>query len=185
VVSYVRSAKGTVCKLRVVFVEAFGSPLTDTPSLVQRLSIGARLAIRTRLEIIDPFIGRVSLIQKEKLRSRRAEDKIGRKFRVGGRLVEALNTIVREAVSHGVRLGENPPVLFEGSAQHQYEELRERGERDWNSLEEAAKQGDRTGDYSETERLLGELKQTNEDYLALVLPRIEQLMVPSGKRQAR
>jgi len=185
VVSYDRSAKGTVCKLRVVFVEAFGSPLTDTPSLVQRLSIGARLAIRTRLEIIDPFIGRVSLFQQQKLRSRRAEDKIGRKFRVGGRLVEALNTIVREAVSHGVRLGEDPPILFEGAAQHQYEELRERGERDWNSLEDAAKQGDRTGDYSETERLLGELKQTNEDYLALVLPRIEQLMVPAAKRQAR
>lgn len=185
VVSYARSAKGTVCKLRVVFVEAFGSPLTDAPNLVQRLSIGARLAIRTRLEIIDPFIGRVSLIQKEKLRSRRAEDKIGRKFRIGGRLVEALNTIVREAVSHGVRLGENPPVLFEGSAQHQYEDLRERGERVWNSLEEAAKLGDRTGDYSETERLLEELMQTNEDYLALVLPRIEQLMVPPGKRQPR
>jgi hypothetical protein len=126
VVSHVRSAKGRVCKLRVVFVEAFGSPLTDAPGLVQRLSIGARLAIRTRLEIIDPFIGRVSLIQQRRLQSTRAEDKIGRKLPIGGRLVEALNTIVREAVSHGVRLGEYTPILFEGSAQHQYEELRER-----------------------------------------------------------
>jgi TIR domain len=185
VVSYVKNANSTVCRLRIVFVEAFGSPLTDSPGLAQRLSIGARLAIRTRLEIIDPFIGRVSQTQKDKLNSTRDEDKIGRKFGIGGRLVEALDTIVREASSHGVRINDDPPILFDGSAQHQYEEIRHRGEQSWSGLEEAARQGDLTGDYSETERLLGELKQINEDYLALVLPRIEELLVPAKKRHAR
>jgi hypothetical protein len=185
VVSRAKSASDTVCRLRVIFAEAFGSPLTDSPGLVQRLSIGARLAVRTRLEILDPFIGRVSQTQREKLQSTRDEDEIGRKFRVGGRLVEALNTIVREAASHGLRAGEHPPILFDGSAQHRYEEIRDRGGRAWNRLEAAAKEGDRTGDYSETERLLVELMQINEDYLALVLPRIEELLVPAGKRRVR
>jgi len=185
VVSYVKCASGTVCRLRVIFAEAFGSPLTDSPGLVQRLSIGARLAIRTRLEVLDPFIGRVSLTQQEKLQSTRDEDEIGRKFRIGGRLVEALNTILREAASHGVRAGDDPPILFDGNAQHRYEEIRYRGEQAWNKLEEVAAQGDRAGDYSETERLLVELKEINEDYLALVLPRIEELVVPIAKRRVR
>jgi hypothetical protein len=185
VVSNARCASGTVCKLRVIFAEAFGSPLTDSPGLLQRLSIGARLAIRTRLEILDPFIGRVSQVQKEKLESERDEDEIGRRFHIGGRLVEALDTIIREAATHGLRPDAPPPVLFDGSAQHRYEEIRDRGMHTWNRLEEAAKQGDQTGDYSETERLLLELKRSNEDYLALVLPRIEELVVPAGKRRAR
>jgi hypothetical protein len=52
----------------------------------------------------------------------------------------------------------------------------------WNRLEDVGKEGDRTGDYTETERLLVELKEVNEDYLALALPRIEELLVPAEKR---
>jgi hypothetical protein len=185
VVSYAKCASGAVCRLRVIFVEAFGSPLTDSPGLVQRLSIGARLAVRTRLEIIDPFIGRLSKAQQDKLQSTRDEDEIGRHFGIGGRLVEALNTIVREAASHGLRVGDHPPILFDGSVQQLYEEIRDRGMRNWSLLEEAAKQGDRTGDYSEAEKLLAKLQEVNEDYLALVLPRIEELLVPAKKRRAR
>jgi hypothetical protein len=183
VVSSARCANGTVCRLRIIFAEAFGSPLTDSPGTVQRLSIGARLAIRTRLEILDPFMGRVSQTQQEKIRSIREEYQIGRNFRIGGRLVEALNTIIREAASHGLRPDEPAPILFDGSAQQRYEEIRDRGMNAWTRLEEAGKEGDRTGDYSETERLLAELKQINEDYLALVLPRIEDLLVPAEKRR--
>ncbi len=183
VVSFTRCAGGPVCRLRVIFAEAFGSPLTDAPGPTQRLSIGARLAIRTRLEIVDPFIGRVSQIQLEKSRSRRAEDEIGRKIGIGSRLVEALDTIVREAASHGMRLGEDPPKLFEGAAQHEYEAIRDRGQEVWTQLNEAAPIGDQTGDYSKTETMLGELKRINEDYLALALPRLEELLVPATKRR--
>ncbi len=185
VTSYVKCANGTVCSLRVVFAEAFGSPLTDSPGLVQRLSIGARLAVRTRLEVIDPFIGRLSQIQQEKSQSTRDEDEIGRKFAVGGRLLEALDTIFREAASHGLRLGEDPPHLFDGVDQQHYESLRDRAEQVWSRLGDAAKQDDVTGDYSETERLLVTLKEANEEYLELVLPRIEQLLVPEKKRRVR
>jgi hypothetical protein len=185
VVNYTRCASDTVCRLRIIFAEAFGSPLIDSPGRVQRLSIGARLAVRTRLEILDQFMGRVSQIQQEKLRSTREEDEIGRSFSIGGRLVEALNTIVREATSHGLRPDDPAPVLFEGSAQQRYEEIRDCGNQVWTRLEEAAKEGDHTGDYSETEKLLAELKQNNEDYLALVLPRIEDLLVPAEKRRAQ
>jgi len=184
VVSYARCANGTVCRLRVIFAEALGTPLTNSPGLVQRLSIGARLAVRTRLEIIDPFLGRVSQTQQDKLRSTREEDAIGRRFAIGGRLVEALHTILREALSHGLRPDEPAPILFDGHAQQRYEDIRDRGEQAWSKLEEAANQDDRTGDYAETERVLANLKQLNEDYLALVLPRIEELLVPKEKRCA-
>jgi TIR domain len=185
VVSYARCASGTVCKLRVIFAEAFGSPLTDSPGLAQRLSIGARLAIRTRLEILDPFVGRVSQMQQEKSRSTRDEDEVGRTFKIGTRLVEVLGTIIREADSHGVRSGDPAPILFAGADQLHYEEIRHRTTQGWSKLQEEAKEDDRRDDYTETERLLNELKQTNEDYLALVLPRIEELLVPAEKRRPR
>ena len=181
VVSFTRCATGSVCRLRVVFAQAFGTPLTDSPGLLQRLSIGARLAIRTRLEIVDAFSGRLSQIQKQKLQSRRDEDEIGRKIGIGSRLVEALNTIVQEAVSHGVRPEDDPPILFDAPVQDRFLEIRQRGVQTWNELERAAIRDDGTGDYAETERLLIELKKNNEGYLALVLPRIEELVVPAGK----
>ena len=174
VVGYDRSASDLVCKLRVIFADAFGTPLTDSPGLLQRLSIGARLAVRTRLEILDPFIG--SLSQPELS----ARDRDGRDL--GARLVETLNAIVREAAAHGVRPDVQAPTLFDGSAQNRYEEIRDRGVDIWNKLEEAAKQGDRTGNYADTKGLLKGLTQINEDYLALVLPRLEELLVPAEKR---
>jgi hypothetical protein len=164
--------------LRVIFADAFGTPLTDSPGLLQRLSIGARLAVRTRLEILEPFVDR--LPQQNQLQSAGDED-----HRVGGRLVETLKSIVREAVAHGVRPGDHLPKLFDGPAQDRYVDIRHHGEDIWNRLEDAARQGDRTGDYSETKRLLVELQDINEDYLALALPRLEELLVPARKRDTR
>jgi hypothetical protein len=185
VVSFTRCASDTVCRLHIIFAEAFGSPLIDSPGTLQRLSVGARLAVRTRLEILDQFMGRVSQIQQQKLRSTREEDEIGKKVGIGSCLVEALNAIVREAASHGLRPDDPAPVLFEGSDQQRYEEIRDSGIQVWTRLEEAAQKGDRTGDYSETEELLAELKEINENYLALALPRIEYFLVPAEKRRAQ
>ena len=186
VVSYAKNASGTKCKLRVIFALAFGSPLTNSPGLVQRLSISARLAVRTRLEILDPFLGRTSQVYRDKVLSTRPEDEVSRNNPVGSRIVEALDAIWQEALSHGMRPDEPAPILFEGFAQRSYEDLRHRGLDAWNQLKQAAPQEDQvgTGNYPETERLLGELKQINEDFLALVLPRIEELLVPAGKRGA-
>ena len=187
VVSYAKNASGTKCRLRVVFATAFGTPLTDSPGLTQRLSIGARLAVRTRLEVLDPFLGHTSQIYRDKVLNRRPENEVSRKNPVGGRLVEALDAIWQEALSHSMRPGEPSPKLFEGPAQQIYEDLRNRGVRIWDQIKQAAPREDRkaTGNYPETERLLAELNQINEDYLALVLPRIEELLVPVEKRSVK
>jgi hypothetical protein len=101
--------------------------------------------------------------------------------------VEALDAIWQEALSHGIRPGEPAPKLFEGQAQQIYEDLRNRGVRLCDLIKQVAPSEDRkvTGKYPETGRLLAELNQINEDYLALVLPRIEELLVPAEKRRAK
>jgi TIR domain len=187
VVSYSKNAGGTRCRLRVIFATAFGTPLTDSPGLTQRLSIGARLAVRTRLEVLDPFLGHTSQVHRDKVLSTRPENEVSRKNPVGGRLVEALDAIWQEALSHGMRPDEPAPKLFEGPAQQVYEDLRNRGVWVWDQIKLVAPREDRkaNGNYPETERLLAELDQINEDYLALVLPRIEELLVPAEKRHVK
>ena len=186
VVSYAKNESGTTCKLRVIFAEAFGSPLTDSPGLAQRLSIGARLAVRTQLEVVDPFLGRTSQIYREKVQSARPEDEVSRNNPVGGRIVEALDAIVREALSHG--MGEPSPMLFEEkTAQVSFEEIGKQGAQAWDELKHFAALEDQNGkgEYPETERLLADLKKVNADYLALVLPRIEEVLVPPEKRRIK
>jgi hypothetical protein len=180
VVSYAKDASGTKCRLRVIFASAFESPLSDSPGLVKRLSAGARLAVRTRLEVLDPFLGQTSQVYQEKVRSTHPEDDVFRMDPVGRRVVETLNAIWQEAMAHGVRPDEPAPALFEGAAQQSYEDLRTRGLQIWDQIKRVAPLEDQkgTGDYSGTEQLLAELKELNEAYLALVLPRIEELLVP-------
>ena len=86
-----------------------------------------------------------------------------------------------------MRPGEPAPKLFEGQAQQVYEDLRNRGVRIWDQIKRVAPREDRkaTGSYPETEQLLAELSQINEHYLALVLPRIEELLVPVKKRRVK
>ena len=186
VVSYAKNASGTKCKLRVIFALAFGSPLTDSPGLVQRLSISARLAVRTRLEILDPFLGRTSQVYRDKVLSTRPEDEVSRNNPVGSRIVEALDAIWQEALSHGMSQMSLLPYCSKASPSVRMRISDTADLMPGTSLSKAAPQEDQvgTGNYPETERLLGELKQINEDFLALVLPRIEELLVPAGKRGA-
>jgi TIR domain len=186
VVSYAKDASGNKCRLRVIFASAFGSPLTDSPGLLQRLSISARLAVRTRLEILDPFLGRTSQVYRDKVLNARPENEISRNNPVGSRIVEALDAIWQEAFSHGFRPDEPAPVLFEGSAQRSYEDLRSRGRAVWDQLKRVALQEDQTGTglYPGTEQLLADLKKINEQFLALVLPRLEELLAPARKESA-
>jgi hypothetical protein len=180
VVSYAKDASGTKYKLRVVFASAFGSPLTNSPGLEQRLSIGARLAVRTRLEVLDVFLGQMSRIHQDSVLSTRPEDEIARNCPVGGRVVEALDNIWQEALSHGLRPGGPAPRLFDdASTQRSYEDLRNRGIRAWNQLKKIAPAEDasRTGEYPKTEQLLAQLNEFNVAYLAVVLPRLQQLLL--------
>jgi TIR domain len=183
--SYAKDASGTKYRLRVIFAEAFVSPLTDSPGLVQLLSNGARLAVRTQLEVLDRYLGHTSEIYREKVTSTRPEDEVARNNPVGRRVVETLDAILREAISHGTSPSEDAPLLFEGEAQSTYENIRTREIQVLNELKRVAEQEDESGkgEYPETERLLANLKTVNEDYLAIVLPRIEELLVPEDKRR--
>jgi hypothetical protein len=178
VVSYAKNSSGTKCKLRVIFASAFGSPLTDNPSQVQRLSDGIRLAVRTRLEVLDPFLGRMSQVHDEKVLSKEPRDEIARSIPVGARVTEALDTILQEALAHGVRSGGPAPKLFEGPAQREYEKLRDGSLASGQKLMMKAKEEDQkgTGEYPETEQLLDELNRHIQAYLGLSLPRLRKLL---------
>jgi hypothetical protein len=178
VISYAKNSSGTKCRLRVIFASELGSPLTDNPNLVQRLSVGIRLAVRTRLEVLDPFLGRMSLVHRDKVLSIRPRDAIARRNPVGGRVTEALDAIWQEAMAHGLRPDDPPPTLFEEPAQQEYEELRNRAVASWLGLKETAREEDQRGkgEYPESERLLGELDKCNQAYLDLSLPRLRELL---------
>jgi TIR domain len=178
VVSVGKNAAGTTCRLRVIFAPAFGAPLTENPSQFQRLADGVRLAARTRLEVVEPYLGRMTLIHQEKVLSNLPEHAIDRRTPVGGRVIAGLEAIWQEAMAHGLNPNHPPLVLFsKPDQQTEYESIRHDGIEVWEALKTAAadEDGKRTGNYTETERLLGKLKVINERYLRLVLPRLGEL----------
>jgi len=187
VASASKSRDGTLCRLKVLFIQAFSPPLTDHPSSVQRLADGLRLGVRTRIEIIDGFSGKLSRIFRDKTQSEIESDQIARNYRAGRRVIEALETITEEAQAHGIRPEEAPPILFaDPMDQASYEQVRTDSLRIWQRLKIVAELEDKagTGNYPETEQLLGELKAVNDRYLRIAIPRINELLVPdmSGKR---
>jgi hypothetical protein len=178
VVGVAKSRDGGCCRLRVVFIHAFSAPLTDHPTAVQRLADGIRLSIRTRIEVINGFSGRLSRMYDEKVKSTAPADQVARNYSVGRRVMEALQTVTEEAEAHGMRPSETPPILFSDPAeQDEYERIRSEGVQIWKDLKNAADAEDkaRTGSYVETEKLLLGLKRLNDRYLKLALPRLNVL----------
>jgi hypothetical protein len=179
VTSFAKNPGGTCCKLRVIFASAYGAPLTDNPTVVQRLANGVRLSVRTRLEILDPFLNHMAEIHRNKVESDDPDEVIARKNPVGGRVVEALNAIMQEAMAHGFRPFEPPPRFFEDpSRQEAYAQLRIDSYRLREQLKASAAEEDSRGkgEYPESERLLMEMERINEDYLRLALPRLNELL---------
>jgi hypothetical protein len=185
VVGFAKNCSGTICRLRITFESSFDSPLTDNPTAVQRLAGGVRLGVRTQLEIIDPFMGRMSEVYREKILGGHPQDSIGRRNPVGQRLISALGAIWQEAIAHGVRSSDEAPKLFEGSNQNTYEDIRSRALATETGLVSAATKEDaeNTGMYPESERLLVELKTSNDAFLRLALPRLGELLT-SGEGSA-
>jgi TIR domain len=179
VVAFAKNASGTELKLRVIFASAFVAPLTDHPGNVQRLSDGIRLAIRTRLEVLDPFQGRMSQVHRDKVLSPKERDALARSNPVGGRVIEALDAIWQEAVAHGIRPEDPPPRLFEGPTQKQFEQIRGQALVTWAELKRTAEEEDQTGtgQYPESERLLAEMGKDLQAYLDFSLPRLRELLV--------
>ena len=179
VVSVAKSRDGACCRLRVLFVHAFSAPLTNHPTTVQRLADGVRLGVRTRIEIINGFSGRLSKMHEERIKGAAPMDMLSRKHSVGHRVVEALQVITEEARAHGVRVDEPTPVLFSDPVeQDQYEYLRSEAVRVWDEIKDAAEEEDKlgTGTYLRTEGLLLDLKRLNDEYLKLALPRLNRLL---------
>ena len=179
VVSYAKNSTGRKRKLRVIFASELGSPLTDSPSTTQRLSVGIRLAVRTRLEVLESFLGRMSQVHRDKVLSDDPRDEIATRNPVGVRVYEALDAILQEAAAHGMRPNDKPPKLFEKLDQQQkYEEIRQNATKSWNALTKKVLEEDKnkTGEYPESERLLAELDKYNQAYLDLCLPRLRELL---------
>ena len=183
VVSVAKNHPGTRCTLSVIFAQSFSVPLTDNPTTIQRLADGVRLGVRTRLEILDQFKGHMADIHRDKVLSSAPEDVVGTGSPVGLRVLLALDAIWQEATSHGFRPNLHAPTLFEKpEEQKAYEAVRDRGIALWAQLKAAAaaEDGSRTGQYPETERLLGELAKVNDAYMKLALPRLQALLDASA-----
>jgi hypothetical protein len=175
-VSVAKNTSGTTCRLRVIFASAFGSPLTERPSEIQRLADGVRLGVRTRLEVLEPFAGRMAQIRKNEGESAPGDD-MGGKDSVGERLLECLDAIWQEAIAHGFRPDSPAPVLFnKPDQQRTYEEIRNQGLSILKDLKSVAPEEDSAGDYPKTEQLLAKLKARNSDYLGLAMPRLQELL---------
>jgi hypothetical protein len=179
IVGFAKNFDGTCCKLRIIFVSAFSAPLTDSPTIIHRLTNGVRLGVRTRLEILDPFMNRMAEIQRNKVLNKDPDDVIAHLNPVGSRVVEALNAIMQEAFAHGFRPGEVAPRYFEDIAKQQaYEKLREDAILIRKQLRSVAIDDDRNGspDYHRSESVLGQLKRINDAYLELAMPRLKELL---------
>ncbi len=183
IVSVAKSKDASVCKLKVLFTRTVSPPVTDHPNPVQRLADGVRLGVRTRIEVIDTFSGRMSQIYRDKVMSDSPIEEVARNFPVGGRMIKALEAIHEEAMAHGFRPGEPPPRVFPNNAEQKlYEGIRAKGIRLWDELAMAAKKEDQEakGKYVQSEKLLAELKKVNFQYLEIALPRLKALLRSAG-----
>jgi hypothetical protein len=98
---------------------------------------------------------------------------------VGRRLVEALEAITEEGQANGLRPDDPAPFLFsDPSEQEEYERIRAQAAAIWEKLKDVAQaeDKDKSGNYSETESLIIELKVLNERYLKIALPRLNALL---------
>ena len=180
VVSVAKNKDATTCKLKVRFTRTVAPPVTDQPDPVQRLADGVRLGVRTRIEVIEAFSGRMSQIYRDKIMSNSPMEEVGRKFAVGGRLIKVLQAIYEEAMANGFRPEQPAPKFFSNRAQQKhYEDIRAEGIRLWGELEKAATKEDQvaSGKYIQTERLLSELKKINGEYLEVAVPRLNSLLL--------
>ena len=179
VASVSKSKDGANYKLKVIFAHAFSPPITDRPTHIQRLADGIRLGVRTRIEIIDGFSGRLSKLHAQMIESTSEMDLITRTSPVGRRLVEALEAITEEGQANGLRPDDPAPFLFsDPSEQEEYERIRAQAAAIWEKLKDVAQaeDKDKSGNYSETESLIIELKVLNERYLKIALPRLNALL---------
>lgn len=173
-----RSEDGIDCTCRVVFVDAFSAPPVENPSSLQLLANGLRLAVRTRLEVLDRYKGKMARECVRINESHDPADELGKLHPLGGRVLEILRTIVLEAEMQGTRIREPPPILFDGQAQRRYEEIRDTFGSLLTELKQVTSREDQQpeGAYLQTEKLLEDLQKINKDYIEIAAPQFLSIL---------
>jgi hypothetical protein len=111
------SDDGSECVCRVVFVDAFAPPSPSNPSRMQLLANGLRLAVRTRLEVLDKYRGLVAQESSRLARSDDPAEALGKLHPLGGRILESIRTIILEAELQGSKLEAPAANLFQDDAE--------------------------------------------------------------------
>jgi hypothetical protein len=171
--SIMRSDDGSECVCRVVFVDAFAPPSSGNPSRVQLLANGLRLAVRTRLEVLDKYRGAMAQESSRLAQSDDPAEALGKLHPLGARVLESLRTIALEAELQGSKLDAPPPHLFDDDAkQATYEKIRDEFKSWFIKFQAVTKEEDNEpeGKYIKTERLLDELFDLHKKYIQSRLP---------------
>jgi hypothetical protein len=171
--SITRSKDGLDCECRVVFIDAFGAPPVAHPSRLQFLANGLRLAVRTRMEVLNRYRGKMAQEHRRLARSLDPAEELCKRHPLGSRVMEILRTIMLEAEMQGSYLDSPPILLFEGDEQKKYEDIREKFKLLYSDLATATQKEDEQADgtYVETEKHLDSLLELNKDYIGIAAPR--------------
>ena len=174
-----RSDDGSECVCRVVFVDAFAPPSASNPSRLQLLANGLRLAVRTRLEVLDKYRGAMAQESSRLAQSEDPAEALGKLYPLGGRILETIRTIVLEAELQGSKLDAPPPNLFDDNAeQATYEKIRNQF-RSWlKNFQDVVRKEDKEarGKYVQTELLLNELYEMTREYIAIAAPNFLRML---------
>jgi hypothetical protein len=171
--SITRSEDGLRCNSRVIFVDAFAPPPQAHRSKLQHLADGIRMATRTRVELLDKYQGDMAKEATILSKTNDPEAELVKKNGLGRCVFEILQNIVIEAQVQGYRQGQEPGILFGDPAQQsKYEQI----VRDFPVFLQTFKSvldkedNDQQDTYKESEKMLGDLREINSKYLALVVP---------------
>ena len=181
-----RSDDGAECVCRVVFVDAFAPPSSSNPSRLQLLANGLRLAVRTRLEVLDKYRGTMAEESSRLAQSEDPAEALGKLHPLGGRILESIRTIVLEAELQGSKLDAAPPNLFDDDVeQATYEKIRGQFKSWLTNFQHVTMKEDSEpeGKYAQTELLLDEFYDMNGKYIAIAAPNFLKML--EGSHQQR
>jgi hypothetical protein len=152
---------------------------------MQLLANGLRLAVRTRLEVLDKYRGVVARESSRLAHSQDPAEALGKLHPLGSRILESMRTIVLEAELQGSKLDAPAANLFQDDAEQAlYEEMRNRFRSWFEDFRAATSSEDKEseGKYIETERLLDELYNMNQQYIAIAAPTFLSMLEASHKQ---
>ena len=176
--SITRSVDGSECRCRIVFVDAFAAPPVNDPSKLQLLANGLRMAVRTRIEVLDKFEGQMAAECARLTETADPAEELIKLHPLGGRVLETLRTILIEAEMQGYKPSGGSLLLFDGKNQDEYERIRDEFKKLYQGLLDAVSEEDHKGDgeYKITEALLKKLRELNNRYLRIATPRFVDIL---------